>query len=169
MQELQESHISDKFIQVSKFYDIPGKKFDFKKDLEYGEKGEALVNDFLDTISGGDLEVKSDRYRNGRMVVETNQNPRGAIDANGNPIWMLSGINITTAKWWVYIYAPEGAFVVVDVQRLKRYLRFNSNRYCEEKKINLGGPDNPARGFLLYPEEVMDMLYNQLYDEKEKP
>ena len=102
------------------------------------------------------------------MVIETNQNPRAAKDENGNPIWVLSGINITTAKWWVYIYAPQGAFVVIDVSRLKRFLRLNGNKFCEEKKINLGGADNPARGFLLYPEDVMDMLYNHNYDEKEE-
>jgi len=153
---------------MSKFYDIPGRQFDFQKDLEYGVQGESLVGEFLEAMSGGNFEVKSDRYRNGRMVIETNQNPRAAKDENGNPIWVLSGINITTAKWWVYIYAPQGAFVVIDVSRLKRFLRLNSNKFCEEKKINLGGADNPARGFLLYPEDVMDMLYNHNYDEKEE-
>lgn len=153
---------------MSKHYDIPGKKFDFKKDLEYGLQGESLVNEFLQVISDGDFEVKSDRYRNGRMVIETNQNPRAAKDANGNLVWVPSGINVTTAKWWVYIYAPEGAFVVIEVSRLKRFLRFNSHKFCEETKINLGGADNPAKGFLVYPEDVMDMLYNKQYDEKEQ-
>lgn len=151
---------------MNKFYDIPGKQFNFQKDLEYGLQGESLVGGFLEAISNGDFEVKSDRYRNGRMVVETNQNPRAANDENGHPIWVLSGINVTMAKWWVYIYAPEGAFVVVDVSRLKRFLRLNSDKYCEERKINLGGADNPAKGFLIYPEDVMDMLYSRDYDEK---
>ena len=147
-----------------KGYDIPARTFDFKADLKYGEEGESLVSSFLDSISGGDFEVKSDRYRNGRMVVETQQNPRGAVDENGNKIWVDSGINVTTAKWWVYIYSPEGAFVVVSVARLKRYLRMNSYKFCEGTKKNFGGSDNPARGFLIYPNDVMDMLHNEKYD-----
>lgn len=158
----------DKFISVSKYYDIPKKQFDFQKDLEYGLQGESLVNQFLRSISDGDFEVKSDRYRNGRMVVETNQNPRAAKDQDNKPIWVLSGINVTKAKWWVYVYAPEGAFVVIEVSRLKRFLRLNSNKFCEATKIDLGGIENPAKGFLISPDEVMDILYSREYDKKEK-
>lgn len=152
---------------MSKFYDISGRKFNFNNDLEYGLEGEALINGFLKTLSDGDFEIKSDRYRNGRMVVETNQNPRGATGDDGEQLWFPSGINITTSKWWVYIYAPEGAFAVVSVARLKRFLRAHPDRYCDAKKTSFGGSDNPARGFLLQPEEVMDMLFNKQYDELE--
>lgn len=145
-------------------FDIRGKKFDFKKDLEYGKQGESLISEFLDSLSESDFEVKSDRYRNGKMVVETNQNPRAAVDEFGKKIWVPSGINVTTAKWWVYIYSPEGAFVVVSVSRLKRYLRAYPDRFNEKTKFDLGGSDNPARGFLLMPYEVMDMLFNASYD-----
>ena len=144
-------------------YDIPARTFDFKKDLEYGEAGEKLVSDFLDTIQGGAFEVKSDRYRNGRMVVETNQNPKGFI-INGERLWVPSGINVTTAVWWVYIYSPDGAFVIVSVRRLKKYLRANSSKFNEGTKRDFGGSDNPARGFLLMTEDVLDMMTNPLYD-----
>jgi hypothetical protein len=145
-------------------FDIPSRKFDFKKDLAYGQGGESLVSGFLDDLSGGSFEVKSDRYRNGRMVVETDQNPRGYRDINGVQVWNKSGINITTAKWWVYIFSPEGAFVVVSVARLKRYLRAFPGRFNGDNKINLGGADNPAKGFLLMPEDVIDMMINPKYD-----
>jgi hypothetical protein len=145
-------------------FDIPSRKFDFKKDLAYGQGGESLVSSFLDDLSDGSFEVKSDRYRNGRMVVETDQNPRGYRDVNGVQVWNKSGINITTAKWWVYIFSPEGAFVVVSVARLKRYLRAFPGRFNGDNKINLGGIDNPAKGFLLMPEDVMDMMINPKYD-----
>lgn len=158
----------DKFKRMSKFFDIPGRKFDFTKDLEYGLKGESLISEFLKNLSDGNFEVKSDRYRNGRMVVETQQNPRAAKNALGDPLWLDSGINITTARWWVYIYAPEGAFVVVSVERLKRFLRANGGKYTEETKVSFGGSDNPARGFLLQPNEVMDMLFNPLYDAQQQ-
>lgn len=147
-------------------FDIPARKFDFKKDLAYGQQGESLVSAFLDDLSNGSFEVKSDRYRNGRMVVETDQNPRGYRDVNGVQVWNKSGINITTAKWWVYIFSPEGAFIVVSVARLKRYLRAFPERFSSSNKMNLGGADNPAKGFLLMPEDVQDMMINPRYDEQ---
>jgi hypothetical protein len=147
-------------------FDIPARKFDFKKDLAYGQQGESLVSTFLDDLEDGSFEVKSDRYRNGRMVVETDQNPRGYRDVNGVQVWNKSGINITTAKWWVYIFSPEGAFIVVSVSRLKRYLRAFPERFNSSNKINLGGADNPAKGFLLMPEDVQDMMINPRYDEQ---
>jgi hypothetical protein len=100
------------------------------------------------------------------MVVETDQNPRGYRDVNGVQVWNKSGINITTAKWWVYIFSPEGAFVVVSVDRLKRYLRAFPERFNASNKMNLGGADNPAKGFLLMPEDVRDMMINPKYDEQ---
>jgi len=144
-------------------FDIPSSRFNFAEDLKYGEQGEDLIRLFLEQVSYGDFEVKSDRYRNGRMVVETNQNPRAMVDEQGRPVWVLSGINVTTAAWWVYIFSPDGAFIVVSVDRLKRYLRTNNKTFNEESKINLGGPDNPARGFLLYPEHVQDLMTNSKY------
>jgi hypothetical protein len=32
--------------------------------------------------------------------------------------------------------------------------------------MNLGGADNPAKGFLLMPEDVRDMMINPKYDEQ---
>jgi hypothetical protein len=148
---------------VAAEFDIPARTFDFKADLAYGQEGENLISGFLDSLEGGDFEVKSDRYRNGRMVVETNQNPRG-LRVDGERVWVPSGINITTAKWWVYIYSPDGAFVIISVSRLKRYLRANTALFNESTKRNLGGDDNPARGFLLMTENVLDMLTNPAYD-----
>ena len=148
-------------------FDIPGKVFDFKKDLSYGESGEQLVKSFFETLSEGAFEVKSDRYRNGRMVIETEQNPRGALDENGNRIWVKSGINITTAKWWVYVYAMDGSFVIISVARLKRFLRKHPDKFNPETKRNFGGDDNPAKGFLIYPEDVIKMMYDKNYDETE--
>jgi hypothetical protein len=47
---------------------------------------------------------------------------------------------------------------------LKRYLRAFPERFNGNNKINLGGADNPAKGFLLMPEDVMDMMINPKYD-----
>jgi hypothetical protein len=148
-----------------KEYDIPARVFDFKKDLSFGHQGESLVSGFLDALSAGSFEVKTDRYRNGRMIVETNQNPKGIKSESGEKIWVQSGINVTTAKWWVYVFALDGSFLMVDTSRLKRYLRLNRNKFNESTKKDLGGADNPARGFLLMANDVQDLLINPEYDE----
>jgi hypothetical protein len=149
---------------MSSAFDIPGRKFDFKADLEFGQQSEKEISSFLDDLSDGAFEVKTDRYRNGRMIVETDQNPRGVLNQDGEPIWHKSGINVTTAKWWVYVFSPGQGFVMIDVGRLKRYLRANKEKFNESTKISLGGADNPARGFLLMADDVKDLLINELYD-----
>lgn len=150
---------------MAKEYDIKGNPFNFKADLVYGEKGEGEIRSFLETVISGDIEVKTDRYRNGRMVVETQQNPRGQKDAEGNAIWVPSGINVTTAKWWVYIFTLDGSFVVVATDRLKRYLTVNRHKFNESTKRTFAATsDNPSRGFLLMPDDVLDLLINTDYD-----
>ena len=92
------------------------------------------------------------------MVIETDQNP-------GLKGWKKSGINVTKAEWWVYVYALDGGMTIVHVERLKRYLRLNKHLFNEETKRNFAeGSDNPAKGFILKPRHVMDMLINKKYD-----
>lgn len=141
-------------------HDIPegSREFNFSKDLEFGLIGEAFVGAMLDSLGSGSFEIKTDRYRNGNMVIETDQNPK-------NQGWKKSGINVTTAKWWVYVYALDGGIVIVDIERMKRYLRKNPDLFNEKTKRDLApNSENPARGFILKPRHVMDMLINPHYD-----
>lgn len=146
-------------------WDIPARKYNFAKDLQYGRQGEKLVKTFLDSLSDTAFEVKTDRYRNGRMAVETEQNPRRETDSDGVPMWKKSGVMVTKAHWWVYVYTLDdtrGAFMVVSVRRLKKYLTKHKNRL--EVRDFAKNSDNPARGFLLEPTDVMDMMINPDYD-----
>jgi hypothetical protein len=127
-------------------------KFVFSDDLKFGLEGEDMVLAFLHDLEAGTFEVKYDRYRNGRMVVETEQNPR-------NEGWKPSGINVTKATWWVYVFAPH-TFIAVRVARLKRFLRLNQLG----KRDFAPSSDNPAKGYLLYPQHVTDLLTNDIYD-----
>lgn len=154
------------FKQVKSTYnpdhDIPegSREFNFSNDLQYGLIGEAFVGAMLDSLGSGSFEIKTDRYRNGNMVIETDQNPQ-------NQGWKKSGINVTKAKWWVYVYTLDGGIVIIDIERLKRYLRANSHIFNESTKRDFAlNSDNPARGFVLRPRHVMDMLINPNYDEK---
>lgn len=152
----------------NKEFDIPVNSFNFAKDLAFGEQGEKFVTDFYNAVIQGSAEVKTDRYRNGRMAVETNQNPKGATDVFGHRIWVPSGINVTKATWWIYVYSIHQSMVVVSVERLKRYLRANRGLFNENtKKMFAAKSENPARGFLVEPNQVMEMLYSDKYDKLE--
>ena len=48
---------------MSAQFDISGRKFNFKKDLAYGQDGEMLIDGFMEALSGGSVEVKNDRNR----------------------------------------------------------------------------------------------------------
>ena len=126
----------------------------FARDLAHGKEGEAIVQQFLDCLHEGSFEVKYDRYRNGRMVVETEQNPRDTG-------WKPSGINVTKAKWWVYMFSPT-SFVMVSVPRLKKYIKVHKKSL--ERRDFATGTSNPSRGFLLYPEHVQEMMNSSEYD-----
>jgi hypothetical protein len=143
-------------------YDVIGPNF--QTDLEYGQHGEALTRGFLAALSAGTFEVKTDRYRNGRMIVETEHLPNRQLNC-AFPKWELSGINTTKATFWVYVYTLNGAFVIIDVARLKRYLRANPKQFNWDTKRQFGNKtDNPARGWLLEPEQVIDLMTNAAYD-----
>jgi hypothetical protein len=148
-----------------KEFDIDKKSFDFASDLAFGHLGEDFIKQFYHSVIQGSAEIKTDRYRNGRMVVETNQNPQNAVDDKGARIWKLSGINVTTAQWWIYVYSIEHSMVIVSVERLKTYLKSNRDIFNDKTKVTFAkNSDNPAKGFLIEPGQVMDMMYNEKYD-----
>lgn len=138
-------------------FDLPARKFDFRKDLEFGHRGEKLVTGFLDAMESGSFEVKTDRYRNGRMVVEMEQNPRRA------GIWIASGLAVTKAEWWVYVFTLDGAFIIVSVSRLKRYIAQRQLAGGDYKEFARAS-QNPSRGFLLEPSDVADLMTSPDYD-----
>jgi len=138
-------------------FDLPARKFDFRKDLEYGHQGEKLVTKFLDAMEAGSFEVKTDRYRNGRMVIEMEQNPRR------KGIWQPSGLQVTKAKWWAYVFTLDGAFIMVATDRMRRYI---SQRQLspQDYKTFARTSQNPSRGFLLEPADVADLMTSPDYD-----
>lgn len=148
-------------------YDIP--RYDFNRDLAFGEQAEESIKRFLQSVLGGSIEVKCDRYRNGKMVVETQQHRRYSDRrTDASSFWYESGINVTTADWWVYMYSLNEAFIAVSVPRLRRYLRYHRSKYNDHtKRIFAETSDNPSRGWLLLPDDVMDMLINPKYDDRQ--
>jgi hypothetical protein len=99
------------------------------------------------------------------MVLEMEHNPRRETDEEGKPKWKPSGLAVTKARWWVYVYTLDGSFIIVDVQRIKRYLKANKDRFNPKKYNNFAHrSSNPSRGYLLQPEDVMDLMINPAYD-----
>lgn len=96
-------------------------------------------------------------HRNGRLVVEMEQKHR-------DQDWKPSGLAVTTAKWWVYLFSDD-AFLVVEVARLKKYIEINSDM---EKKTFAPRSYNPTRGYLLMAEDVSKLMASELYDTEEK-
>lgn len=129
-------------------------RYDFTKDLAFGHQGEEIVREFLSELSTGSFEVKYDRYRNGRIFVEFEQNPR-------NTGWKPSGIAVTEARWLVYVFSPT-SFCIIEIPRLKRYLKHNIANV--RQLVAASDSDNPAKGFLLYPNQVQDLMTSSIYD-----
>jgi hypothetical protein len=116
-----------------------------------------LFQQFLESLDKKDFEIKRDMFRNGRLVVEIEQKHR-------DQDWKPSGLSVTTAKWWVYLFSDD-SFLAVEVQRLKKYIEVNSDM---EKKTFAPRSYNPTRGYLLQPEDVSKLMASELYDTKER-
>jgi len=137
-------------------WDIEKNTFNFAQDLKYGQLGEKRIRTMLENLVEGSFEVKSDRYRNGNMAVEMRQNPR----REGR--WIPSGLQVTKATWWVYIFSMDGGFIIVSVDRLKRYIETNKDTL--ETRDFARRSTNPAWGYLLRPDNVSELLHSDAYD-----
>jgi hypothetical protein len=137
-------------------WDIKSNSFNFAEDLKYGQMGEKRIRKMLESLVEGSFEVKSDRYRNGNMAIEMRQNPRKCGK------WIPSGLQVTKAQWWVYIFSMDGGFIIVAVDRLKRFIEANKDTL--QTRDFARRSDNPAWGYLLLPEDVCALLYDPRYD-----
>ncbi len=137
-------------------WDIESNTFCFAKDLKYGQMGEGRIRKMLESLVEGSFEVKSDRYRNGNMAIEMRQNPRRC----GR--WVPSGLQVTKAQWWVYIFSMDGGFIIVSVDRLKRFIEANKDTL--ETRDFARNSDNPAWGYLLKPADISLLLHGEAYD-----
>ena len=116
-----------------------------------------MFQEFLDSLDEELFEIKRDSYRNGRMVVEIMQKPR-------DKEWKPSGLDITKAKWWIYLFSDD-AFIAVEVARLKKYIEINNNIPL---KTFAPYSANPTKCYLLMPEDVSLLLSSELYDKEKK-
>jgi hypothetical protein len=121
------------------------------------KSGEDLFEEFIKSLDDADFEIKRDMYRNGRMVVEVEQKPK-------DKDWKPSGLAVTKAKYWVYMFSAD-AYAVIEVARLKKYLKINNKIPL---KTFAPYSANPTKGYLLMEEDVIKLMSSELYDTKEK-
>ncbi len=121
------------------------------------KSGEDLFEAFIKSLDDADFEIKRDMYRNGRMVVEMQQKPK-------DKDWKPSGLAVTKAKYWVYMFSAD-AYAVIEVARLKKYLKINNKI---PMKTFAPYSANPTKGYLLMEEDVIKLMSSELYDTKGK-
>lgn len=97
-------------------------KFDI--DLVYGRQGELQIGQFLEWVAQGDghVEVKTKRYLDHKIYVETHHDP-GRTET-----FTLSGISTTAAEMWVYVVAETGIHMAIPTALLREMLVDSSSR-----------------------------------------
>lgn len=89
----------------------------FDVDFQRGKVGENSHEEFLADVLEGLHEVKTD-YRaaeTGNFYIETRQYNRDYE--------ILSGINITEAKWWVEASPTGDGFIIIRTEALREVMR----------------------------------------------
>ena len=111
--------------------------------LEFGEKYE---NEFQKIIESKQIEVKTDKIcqRTGNIFVE--------FESRGKE----SGINITTANYWVYCLwtdkFKEQTYIFIPTRRLKKLIKE------KEYRVSNGGDNWSSKGYLIPKEDLLELI-----------
>lgn len=108
------------------YADIRGsERGNFQADLKFGEAGEGHAMSIVKALLDGWVEVKTDGFENGNLFIEVAHCPNRRVDSQGNFIWQKSGLNVTQAKYFMYVkQAPDGQLrsaTIFETERLRRY------------------------------------------------
>ncbi len=123
----------------------------FDHDLERGKVGENLLDTFLgDLANGAKFEVKTDylAWETGNFYIETwqwNWSDRSDIRP--------SGINVTTADWWVFAGPNGNGFIAIRTSDLKDIIRDTDPREVEQPITN--DYTNASKGRLVKVSDVL--------------
>jgi hypothetical protein len=126
----------------------------FDIDLERGKVGETLLDTFLGSLGeGAKFEVKTDyrAWETGNFYIETWQY-RNADQSDKRP----SGINVTTAEWWVFAGPSGSGFIAIKTDDLKQIIRDTNPR--ETGQYVVSDVTNASLGRLVPVREVMKKI-----------
>lgn len=120
------------------------KKSDWDLDLRFGQEGEVFVNKLL-TLPIETIEVKRDRKwsRTGNFYIEVE------CWSHNNQSWYLSGINATKATHQAFLL--HDSVLIFPTERIKETVRLHG------AKVECSIPPNFSRGFLITPEQILQM------------
>lgn len=120
------------------------KNSDFDLDLRFGQQGEVYVNHLL-TSPIETVEVKRDRKwsRTGNFYIEVE------CWSENNKSWYLSGINTTKATHQAFLL--HDSVLIFPTHRIKETVRLHG------AKVECSIPPNFSRGFLITPEQILQM------------
>lgn len=124
--------------------DTQVKKSDFDLDLRFGQQGEVYVNHLL-TSPIETVEVKRDRKwsQTGNFYIEVE------CWSENNQSWYLSGINTTKATHQAFLL--HDSVLIFPTHRIKETVRLHG------AKVECSIPPNFSRGFLITPEQILQM------------
>lgn len=128
----------------------------FDHDYRRGLIGENLVGTFLEQLSGGLIEVKTDHRVNetGNIYIETWQEKRTG--------WEPSGVNISEANFYA-IAGPSGkGFIVISTDVLKEVARSCEQRTISTKTMNTVN----TRGRLVPVSRLIELIFGSNDEER---
>lgn len=117
---------------------------DFDLDLETGQEGEEFVRSLL--TGRLTVEVKRDlRWKDtGNLYIESQ------CWSKKNMWWCPSGISVTKAAYWAFVL--QGSVLIVPTDVLKNVCNLWG------KPIDCITPPNPSKGYLVQPEDLLEMM-----------
>lgn len=160
--------------------DIRGtRKGEFQADLEFGEMGEGHAMQIVNAMLEGWIEVKTDAFENDNLFIELGHCPDRRTKEDGSFIWKPSGLNVTEAKYWMYLRQSESgqlrSALVLETARIKRFRSWFKNTYGTtilEKGSGktgyiIGNAEGkiPTLGLRIVGADVAKLRHSPLFDE----
>lgn len=97
----------------------------FKDDLEFGLVGEGHALGIVQALLDGWVEVKTDGFENGNLFIEVAHCPGRVTNQQGEFVWRKSGLNVTEAKFYMYLKQSESGVLrsatIFETDRLRRF------------------------------------------------
>lgn len=100
----------------------------FDRDLGYGQQGELLINEYLEWIArkNGRVEIKRKTRLDWYVYVETR------CDKGRTGTYQPSGINVSTADAWAFVFGDTGIALFVPADVIKGAFRQGFGKALQE-------------------------------------
>jgi hypothetical protein len=148
-------------------------------DLAFGQVGEGHALEIVHAMLDGWIEVKTDSFENDNLFIELAHSPHRLTDENGNFIWTQSGLNVTEAKYWMYLRQSESgdlrSALIIETARIQRFRQWfketHGTAILKKGDYRTGyiiGNANgliPTLGLRIVGEDVAKLRHSHLFDQ----